>query len=208
MSLLLDIGPPIVKAHIETIGERRARVVAAQGGSCFACHARHKLDVIDVEGEARAYCRSHRVRLQAAERRAAGRKPKTRQREVKGTRRRRREAREEARRVMVEGIVEEVIRDVGAEIRRVDVLRGDDIDTPIGTSAERWTREARQAREEYDAAEAIGGATMALALREEVFEALSEENPEACYRELIQVASVAVRTARTIRARQRSPKKI
>lgn len=203
MSLLLDIGPGVVKAHIETSAERRTRIVAAQGGKCFACAAWQKLDVIDVDGEPRAYCRSHRVKLQAAERRAAGRKPKRRQREVKGTRRRRHRL---APLTMEQSmaIVDEVIADVGAEIRRVDTIRGDDVSTPLGTSEGRWLREARQAREEYDASEAAGGATMALALREEVFEALSEENPEACYRELVQVASVAIRAARGVRARQRS----
>jgi len=90
------------------------------------------------------------------------------------------------------------IASVLAEVVRVDGIRGLDIHTHGGTGGERWARARDAAQEEYDAAERAGVPTFALALREELYEALAETEPALLRAELVQVAAVCVRWIRAI----------
>jgi hypothetical protein len=94
-----------------------------------------------------------------------------------------------------------VIGDVVEEALRVDGKRGQDVETPDGTGGARWASMAYLARADYDFAERDGEATFALALREELYEALAETEPEKLRAELVQVASVAIRWIRAIDSR-------
>ncbi len=93
-----------------------------------------------------------------------------------------------------------IIADVLAEVDRVDGIRGDDAATPDGTGL-RWSFDAEEAKEDYDASERCGRATFALALREECYEALAESDRAKLRAELVQIASVAMRWIRAIDAR-------
>ena len=91
-----------------------------------------------------------------------------------------------------------ILSSVLAEVARVDGIRGLDLDTVYGTGESRWLYLAHRARLEYDAAAARGEETFALALREELYEALAESDPEPLRAELVQVAAVALRWIRAI----------
>jgi hypothetical protein len=90
---------------------------------------------------------------------------------------------------------------VYAEVGRVDAARGPDVDTHDGTGGDRWAAMRDAAQADYDAAERAGVPTFALALREEMYEALAESDPERLRAELVQVAAVATRWIRAIDAR-------
>lgn len=98
------------------------------------------------------------------------------------------------------GPIRDATATVLAEVERVDAARGLDIVTPLGTGGPRFKNMAYASRADYDACERAGAATMALALREEVYEALAEDDPERLYAELTQVAAVALRMMRRVRA--------
>ena len=99
------------------------------------------------------------------------------------------------------GYTEAAIEDVRDEIERVDAARGDDIATPFGTGAD-WWHAAEMAKAECERAEARGEASFALALQEEVYEALAESDPDRLRTELVQVAAMALRWIRAIDARR------
>ena len=85
-----------------------------------------------------------------------------------------------------------------AEVARVDSVRGDDAGLTWGTGGEVWEGLRQTAQEECAAAESFGEGTFALALREELYEALAEADPTPLRAELVQVAAVALRWIRAI----------
>lgn len=92
MTALLDVGPPLPVPRPPTAREawqaKRAEVIAEQGGKCFVCNLPfERLEVIETtEEQLVALCRGDRVRMQASQR--EGRRS-PRQREVRGTRKKR-----------------------------------------------------------------------------------------------------------------------
>lgn len=96
--------------------------------------------------------------------------------------------------------MDRIVDEVLAEVRRVDISRGLDLDTAWG-SGRAWAVDAREARAAYDELEACGLHSYAAALREEVYEALAEDDAARLRAALVQVASLAMRWIRAIDAR-------
>ena len=91
-----------------------------------------------------------------------------------------------------------ILSSVLAEVARVDGIRGLDLDTVYGTGGQRWRIMRDGAQEEYDDCARAGVPTFALALREELYEALAEADPTPLRAELVQVGAVVVRWIRAI----------
>lgn len=97
--------------------------------------------------------------------------------------------------------VEEVLLAVDAELSRQDELWGDQSHLPMGTSTD-YKALADQARDIAEHHNKLGVLSFADILREEFFEALAEEDPDALEVELVQVAAVAVQQVLALRAQR------
>jgi len=87
----------------------------------------------------------------------------------------------------------DVLRDVALERSNQDRKYGEQ-NHPDGTCRKTYWIAAKNARTEYEIAATAhhGGLTWAHVLREEVYEALEEEDPAALRAELVQIAAVAI----------------
>jgi hypothetical protein len=97
-------------------------------------------------------------------------------------------------------VLRSVASDVDDEIARQDAKWGQQ-NHPDGTGAE-WIDRANLAREDTDAAAEAGQLTWLDVLKEEVFEAFAESDPEKLKAELIQVAAVAEQWVAAIERRE------
>jgi hypothetical protein len=84
-----------------------------------------------------------------------------------------------------------VLVHVASERKRQDLAFGEQ-NHRSGTDHKRFKTAAHNARAEYDIAKKEGRLTWTEVLREELYEALEEEDPAKLRRELVQVAAVAV----------------
>jgi hypothetical protein len=90
-----------------------------------------------------------------------------------------------------------VLAEIGLETVRAGLKFGSQIELPDGTGCE-WAAFADAARAQTNRAAEDGTLTWVEVLREEVYEAFAESDPERLREELIQVAAVAVRWAQAL----------